>query len=43
MGVMWLNKRINSVGKLSAVGLNVGICGPVDPGYYVLLIRLEHF
>lgn len=43
MGVMWLSKKINSVGKLSAVGLNVGRCGPVDPDYYVLLIRLEDF
>lgn len=43
MGVMWLSKKINSVGKLSAVGLNVGRCGPVDPDYYVLQIRLENF
>lgn len=43
MGVVWLSKKINSVGKLSAVGLNVEKCGPVDPNYYVILIRLENF
>lgn len=43
MGVVWLSKKTNSVGKVSTGSLNVRRCGLVDPAHYLLQIKPENF